>query len=127
MSTDSARGGKGGESGDTTTDARLALKAIKERWPMPEGKRQRLINMLYRRALAKGSTERGAIAAAKAIFTAEAQNMEQERRDLAIPEYHSHAVSVVEIVEDTNWYGRTGPQDNLPPTSDAASAGSPAE
>lgn len=127
MSTGNAQGGLGGESTRGIRDTRMIEKAIRERWPIPEGKRPAIAQMLCDVAESKDASDRGKIAAAKALIEIDKLNMEQERRDLAIPEYHSHAVSVVEIVEDTNWYGRNPAQNDPPPEGDGASGGSPVE
>ena len=95
MSTGNAQGGLGGESTRGIRDTRMIEKAIRERWPIPEGKRPAIAQMLCDVAESKDASDRGKIAAAKALIEIDKLNMEQERRDLEIPEYHVQRVEVV--------------------------------
>lgn len=64
-------------------------RAIRKRWPIDEDKKPQLLARQIRIAISKKSSPREATSAFKAILAAEAQNMEQERRDLEIPEHHT--------------------------------------
>jgi hypothetical protein len=117
-------GGSGGSSpGDADEligrkkTTRLEQRALRQRWNIPDNVKQAIAN---RQAIiaAGGDIEytdpdtgatrtrkpspREITAAAKAIALFEGQNMEQERRDLQIPEYVEERVTIVPAEEMTD-------------------------
>lgn len=120
------QGGAGGIQEDTRQTTRLLSRAVTQRWPgLDEDKRRAIMARLAIAALggtdSRPANYRESTGAAKAIFQAEAQNMEQERRDLEIPDFHEHkvdaAIAVTEVVqlEGDEWYGRSpAPKANRP-------------
>lgn len=77
-------GGGGGPSDDRKT-ADLTRRAIKERWPIPDGIRATLPGYLAG-ILEDSEDARARVAAARALLAADQINMEQEKRDLQIPD-----------------------------------------
>lgn len=74
-------------------EANLVRRAIKERWPIPEAERADVVARLLQ-TVREAEDARSVVAAARAIIAADALNMEQEKRDQQIPEYHVHEVRV---------------------------------
>lgn len=72
---EAARGGKG----DTTTDARLAARAIKARWPIPDDTREELARSLRRMIDDPNTSERGRVAAHRALLDADRLNLDAEQ------------------------------------------------
>lgn len=60
------------------SDDRLEIRALKQRWPIPDKYREFIINKLLKIALDDGTTNRESIMAAKALLAAEAQNQSDE-------------------------------------------------
>lgn len=137
--------------------------ALRHRWPMNREHFDALSNEQMRIALGgevvvkrefdgngnviretrQNSSPKERTAAYKALVAADALNMEQEKRDLQIPDFveHNHSgqvEQVVEIVQVADWFGRSpnapatdearpaAAEDDLPAASDAAPGGDPA-
>lgn len=78
-----AVGGSGGGSDPTIRDARAAEKAFSQRWPIDSATRSEVMSRL--RALAKSEKPRTALAAARALIAAEAQNQADEHKGAPDP------------------------------------------
>ncbi len=77
-----SEGGLGGlNSPPGARDVRLAEKAIRERWPIPEERRPQIAEGLAQVAASRKASHRNRIAAARALTAMDALNMEQEKRD----------------------------------------------
>jgi hypothetical protein len=85
---DDLRGGSGGEYlRGPTADTRLVEKAIRQRWPIPEDKRPIIAKTLSEIAANPKASHRNRAIAARILVSMDALNMEQERRDQAIPDH----------------------------------------
>lgn len=78
-------GGKGVEYAPTlttrqTSDTRLVERAVRERWNIPPHIRSKLPEIMAG-IVESGASERNKIAAGRVILSADALNMEQEKRD----------------------------------------------
>lgn len=89
-------GGKGGEC--TTSDTRLVERAVRQRWPIPEDARPAIAAALADVARSRKASHRNRIAAARALTAMDALNMEQEKRDLQIPD-RLHVTGGVQVIE----------------------------
>lgn len=78
-------GGLGASRTIAKHDVRLAARAIRNRWPISDSDRADVMRWLSETA-ATTDDDRSRIAACKAIIDADKLNMEQERRDLEIPD-----------------------------------------
>jgi hypothetical protein len=82
-----AEGGKGGGfSLQQTSDTRLLERAIRQRWAIPEDIRKVGPEALAAVLRSKGASHRNKVAAFRALVAADAQNLEQERRDQQLPD-----------------------------------------
>src|SRR5438094_8617859 len=77
-------GGKGTDRPDPA-DVALARRAINERWPIAPDQRASIVEWLV---AVVGTTpdDRARVNAARALIQADVLNLEQEKRDLAIPD-----------------------------------------
>jgi hypothetical protein len=73
-------------------DVRLVGRAVKSRWPIPDSERKGIVDVLIA-TVAEGQSERTQVAAAQVLMNMDKLNLEQERRDQKIPDYHEHALS----------------------------------
>lgn len=64
----------------------MAARALKARWPIPEATRVRLCERLAEVVDDGASTVREVLGAGRVLLLADAQNLEQEKRDGAIPD-----------------------------------------
>ena len=64
-------------------DARLAERALREAWPVPEAKRSQLVAKLIEVALAQGTGDRERVSAIKALLSAGRLNLEAIRVAMA--------------------------------------------
>lgn len=78
---------------------RLERRAIRQRFPIKENYREPLVNRQISIAIDPNSSPKEATAAFRAVLVADLANMEQERRDEKIPEYHQHEHSGTVSVE----------------------------
>lgn len=80
---DADLGGSGGDSPPplTARDTRMVERALRQRWPIPEGLRERLPAELAKVIESRRASHRNKIAAARALLEADKLNLEQERRD----------------------------------------------
>jgi hypothetical protein len=69
-------------------NARLERQAVLQRWPVKEDYREALINRQIAIAIDPTSTAKEATIAFRAVLAADLANMEQERREARIPDYH---------------------------------------
>jgi hypothetical protein len=84
-------GGSGGIPEATARDTRLLERAIKSRWPIPQEDRGRIVALLIKVAANPRASHRNRIVAARALFQADAQNLEQEKREGGLPDQtHEH-------------------------------------
>lgn len=106
-------GGLGGPvQPGTARDTRLAERAVRQRWPIPDEKRGAIINRLCDIALDKKTREREAISAAKAIISADRQNQIDERPRIETPyqsddqggETPSAGGNVMNVVFVNDWH-----------------------
>lgn len=74
-------------------EARDVAHAVRERWPIPEEKRAEIVERLLKTMNSGEASDRDQIAAAKALQAMDRLNMEQERRDQKIPDYHELSLS----------------------------------
>jgi hypothetical protein len=79
---------------------RLEQKAITQRWPVKEQFRAALINRQITIGIDPNSSPKEATAAFRAVLAADLANMEQEKRDLQIPERHEHHHTGTVTVEE---------------------------
>lgn len=130
----------------TRAERRTERAALRHRWPMNRELFEGLSSEQMRIALGgevvvkrefdaagnviketrQNSSPKERTAAYKALVAADALNMEQERRDLEIPEFHKveHTGELgVVITETEDWYGHGRNAPDAPPSSPPASAG----
>lgn len=69
----------GDAASSTRTDVSMALKALKQRWPISEDKREKIIEWLMDVA-EKSDDSRARVNAGKALIEADKLNMEEEKR-----------------------------------------------
>lgn len=69
----------GDAASSTRTDVSMALKALKQRWPISEDKRAKIIEWLMDVA-EKSDDSRARVNAGKALIEADKLNMEEEKR-----------------------------------------------
>ena len=86
-----------GERGNFVTKQEIALeqRAIRQQWNIPEELRAEIIDRQLAIASDPETPARDATRAFQAILQANAQNMEQEKRDLQIPDYHEHNINAI--------------------------------
>jgi hypothetical protein len=102
-----------GARGESPSRSDLALyrKAVRERWPIDPAKRPAIVEEMVRLVEAPGADEgepsevdhRTRVAAAKVLLEMDRLNLEQEKRDLEIPdrvvhEHHFAELSDAELV-----------------------------
>jgi hypothetical protein len=97
------QGGSGGSyvlPGPGLKDSRLEQRAIKQRWPVKDEYREPLMNRQVTIAIDPHSSPKESTSAFRAVLAADLANMEQERRDSKIPEYHQHEHSGTVTVQE---------------------------
>lgn len=115
----------GGKLVATAADLSLVGRAIKERWPISNRKRRKVVNELFDIATTNGDKELRVSAAAK-LISADRVNVADKRVD-AIREHgpsqhlHLHAAPQIEVVYSDDWYGSKAA--NLAATDAASNAG----
>lgn len=77
------------------SDSALFRRAIRERWPIDPEKRPAMVTDLMNTALNDSFSLRARLSAARAVLAADAQNMEQERRDEGIPDIVEQRVTIL--------------------------------
>ncbi len=83
-------GGQGGplqnleEGSGQTSDTRLLARALRERWPIPDEYKKTALDRQAKVATDPKSSNREAAIAFRSLLTAEAQNMEVEKRELQV-------------------------------------------
>jgi hypothetical protein len=103
-------GGQGGEllndPGHVRADARLARRAIEERWPIPQKGRITLLNRLFKFIDEEAVHDNGlpdnreVIAAARAILAADKINLEEQRLDLIREKMHGTEEGTIKAAQD---------------------------
>ena len=107
------QGGSGG--GSTTTigggvptirDTRMEERAIRQRWPISDKTRQKVIERMEQILECRPAKRREKIAAARAIIAAESQNQSDDLKQIAdkVDVRHSGSVNLT-VIEDEDWYG----------------------
>jgi hypothetical protein len=84
---DTPEGGLGEDL--SRSDVRLVARAVRQRWPIPDQVRARLVKNLAL-IVQESEDERAVVAAAKVLVAADVLNLEQEKRDLKLPDLHVH-------------------------------------
>jgi hypothetical protein len=106
-------GGLGGDLApdEGIRDTRLQAKAIRERWPMSQDVRIKVLKRLC--GIIDPETEDGAnaglrevIAASRALLSADKLNLEQQRLDLATPPPDDEDDYVIDLSGDEDAEGR---------------------
>lgn len=94
----------------------LIRRAIKERWPIKQSLRPKLAKELEE-ALLQNDDVRSKIAAARALLEADKLNMEQEKRDQAIPDRVEVSGPNGRPIEQIVFYIPSNGRDENPPTA----------
>lgn len=71
-------------------DTRLLKRALKQRWPIPEDKKQAIIDRQVKIATDEGASPREATDAARTVIMADRINMEDEKVEQKSVEQHLH-------------------------------------
>lgn len=87
-------------------DLVLVRKAVKGRWRLPDAFRRRLMARLGSVIASDLTGTRNLVAVGKLLKDLDALNMEQERRDEKIPDYHEHTISATLETNLAKVYGR---------------------
>jgi hypothetical protein len=116
MAEASTAGGLGGGSDRGIRDTRLAERALREGWPIPDEIRAPLIKRLARIAFDPGSSPREATSAARAILQASKLNLEIISAAIRAEEHEALAARVEEIerrlaqpADASTWDGEAAP------------------
>ncbi len=85
-----------------TSDTRLLEQAIKQRWPIPDDVRLKVGQTMGAIITDGEASIRNKISAIRTLATLDALNLEQEKRDLKIPDRLEINAKVVTIVRPAN-------------------------